>query len=459
MVAGVASGVGKTSVSVGLMAALRASGYAIRAAKVGPDYIDPSYHRIATGRPSYNLDLFMTGAAGVKESFRRASIGAQLCVVEGVMGLFDGSDRPGLDDTGSAPRESKLARRLGWHSSFEVAQELGLPVVLVMDARSTSHSLAAVAYGFASLAGEGVIRGVILNRIRSERHASLATEALRSVGINLLGVIKEGALPTFESRHLGLVPSEARLAEANQDIAHLGQAMKEAVDLEALLREFAAVKVPAAPQNEVPRAAPIVIAVAQGPAFSFTYQENLDILSEAGGEIVGFDPASEKLPPRAAAVILGGGFPELYTSEIGANLPKLAALKEMHRQGLPIWAECGGLMLLGRSIDGKAGLGILDVATHMTKRLSLGYQRATSQRESLLFPARTKIFGHEFHYSLADPTGDLLSNDYEAGRGHGFGSPKLYASYLHLHLGSSQDIAQRFLGAARRYLSAKAKDG
>ena len=458
MVAGVSSGVGKTSISVGLMAALRSSGYSVSGAKVGPDYIDPSYHRIATGKPSYNLDLFMTGRLGIAESFRRAAAGAHLCVVEGVMGLFDGSDHPGIDATISAASDAQIPAHRGLHSSYEVAIELGLPILLVMDARASSQSLAAVAAGFRSISEEGSICGVVLNRVRSDRHEQLASEALTSLGIPIFGVLRDGALPSFESRHLGLIPSEARLADAKNDIALIESAVRTALDLEALLGQFRPIELSKSRAQTPSRTPSVAIAVAQGPAFSFTYQENLDILTESGAEVIGFDPASDKFPEGATAVILGGGFPELYLEQINDNLANLKPIATLHHGGMPIWAECGGLMLLGERIDRSYGLGVLPLATSMTKKLSLGYQRATAQSESLLFPAHATVFGHEFHYSLPSDQGNLLISDFEPSRVHGFGSATLYASYLHLHLGSQLDISARFLAAARKFAASRAKN-
>ena len=451
MIAGTASGVGKTSVAVGLMAALAKAKYKVGAAKVGPDYIDPGYHKMATGRASYNLDPFMTGRLGVAESFRRAATGTDICVVEGVMGLYDGTDRAGLDDFEINTDPSNPQELGGRYSSYEVATALGIGVVLVMDARSSSHSLAATAHGFTSLAHGSPILGVIVNRVRSDRHSSLVHDAMESLGIEILGTIADGVFPNFESRQLGLIPTEERLEEARIEIARLAELVNSAIDIETLVSKLRTVELAQAPIRDHSSESKISIAVARGPAFSFVYQENLDILQEMGAELHSFDPATDPMPAGAKALILGGGFPELYMDEINANMVQLESIATNHRLGMPIWAECGGLMLLAQTIDAKKGLGILDVNTKMGSRLNLGYQRAISQRSNLLVGAGSAIYGHEFHYSIPDNRGDLLRYTYSPNTLNGFGSDVLYASYLHLHLGQQPEMASRFLDRARTF--------
>ncbi len=455
MVAGVSSNVGKTSISIGLMKALSRNGFRVGAAKVGPDYIDPGFHRIATNRPSYNLDLFMTGKDGIINSYDRSASGSDLVVVEGVMGLFDGTDKIGVDAEVSqdpAVQDYFGAR----YSSAEVALILEIPIILVADTRAMSHSIAALVSGFKENAPS--FAGVILNRVKSARHQELLSNALDNAGIQVLGAIPDGAMPTFESRHLGLIPAEHDFTRYQSTVEQLANVVSKYLDMATIMSKFRqplpnkCTRDSAKAQlDHDPGFESVAIGVAAGKAFSFYYQENLELLEEAGAEIVLFDPAYEKLPAHIQGLIVGGGFPELFGAEIEANHALLADTKKARNDHMPIWAECGGMMWLGRKIDEHQGVGIIETSSVMTKRLNLGYRRATALSNNLLFSTQDPIFAHEFHYSVATPAGDLLVDANTGKSLGGFGDSTLFATYLHIHLGGNKIAKQNFLAAAKRY--------
>jgi cobyrinic acid a,c-diamide synthase len=433
VVAGTHSGVGKTTVATGLMAALRARGCAVAPAKVGPDFIDPGYHAVATGRPGRNLDAWMSGADLVPALAGRAAAGADLLVVEGVMGLFDGA----ADGTPS--------------STAEVARMLDAPIVLVVDASSMSTSVAAVVHGFATLDPTVHLAGVILNRVGSPGHAEMLREALMPVGVPVLGTLHRDDGLVWRDRHLGLVPVVERPAEVSSSLDRLAGLIAQACDLAAI--EAIARSAPSAAVGPVltpRRVAEVRIAVAGGSAFSFGYEDNLEALRAAGAEIVPFDPLHDPaLPDGCAAVVAGGGFPEVYAEQLSANRPLLDDLAARVAAGLVVWAECGGLLWLANQLDGHAMAGVVDVGGAMTDRLTLGYRAGSTTVPSPLGPAGTSVRGHEFHYSSTDPTGDALDLTGRHGRTRsGFASERLLASYLHVHLAAAPEVAEAFVAAA-----------
>lgn len=457
MVAGTTSNVGKTSISIGLMRNLKLRGFVVGAAKVGPDYIDPSFHRVATSRPSYNLDLFMTGAHGVCRSFDRCAANANLVVIEGVMGLFDGTDKCGIDDNSiDFPCEcaSNTKDFGGRYSTAAVAKLLNTPILLVLDARSMSHSVAAVVQGFQSNLPDKMLSGVILNRIKSPRHGELLTQALDSIGIRVLGAIPDGATPHFKSRHLGLIPTEFSSDSYMSEIDSLGQVVETHCNMREILNSFKPPVLCEKSKITTPltqRHPTVKIGVAQGKAFSFNYQENLDILEEAGAELIGFDPSCDELPSEIDALIIGGGFPQLFGPEIQANNELIRQTNEARKNNMPIWAECGGMMWLAETIDGTKGVGIIASEIEMSSKLTLGYRVAVSRLSNLLFSSNETIYAHEFHYSIATPPGNLLvdiSNNKTLG---GFGDSTLFASYLHIHLAGNPRAKDSFIQAAKKF--------
>lgn len=434
VIAGTRSGAGKTTVATGIMAALHRRGHRVAAAKVGPDFIDPGYHSLATGRPARNLDPWMCGPATMAPLAERAAAGARTLVVEGVMGLFDGA----ADGTPS--------------STAEVAKLLDSPVVLVVDAASMSHSVAALVSGFRNWDPEVRVAGVILNLVGSDNHERMLRHALAASGVDVYGSLRRDDGLRWRSRHLGLQPVAEDPLGVTASLDRLASVVEASCDLDGLLRVAATAPPLAVPPLPEPRrvGAPR-IAVAAGPAFSFCYQDNLEALSAAGAEIVTFDPCrDEALPERSAAVVAGGGFPEVFAEALAANRPMLASVARHHRHGGVVWAECGGLLWLARSLDGWPMAGVVDAdATMSGGGRVLGYRAATTTERSPLGQAGTELRGHEFHYSATDPGGEALVLTGRSGvtRG-GFAGPGLLASYLHVHLAAAPHLAEAFVSAA-----------
>ena len=440
MIAGTSSGVGKTTVATGLMAALRGREMTVGAAKVGPDFIDPGYHALAVGRPSRNLDAWMCGAEAIPALAGRAGAGADVLVVEGVMGLFDGSGDP----AGPAA------------STAQVAGLVAAPVVLVVDAAAVGASVAAMVHGFATVDPATSVAGVILNRVGSDGHEALLRSAIEPTGIPVLGALRRSPDYSWRDRHLGLVPVVEQPDAVRRSVAALAAAVARDCDLDgvlALARSAPALTVDApVPAHGQGRT---VVAVAGGPAFSFTYPDNLERLAEAGAELVPFDPLTDaRLPDGAAGLYAGGGFPEVFAAGLAANRPLLDDVRAKVGGGLVTWAECGGLLWLARSLDGHALAGVLPAEGRMTGRLTLGYRRARIRMASPLGSPGTDLRGHEFHYSTLEPAGDALDWSGRTGAGRcGFATPTLLASYVHVHLGATPAPAEQFVACARRSAS------
>ncbi|WTJ94725.1 cobyrinate a,c-diamide synthase [Streptomyces sp. NBC_01537] len=390
VIAAPASGSGKTTVATGLMAAFAEAGLAVSPHKVGPDYIDPGYHALATGRPGRNLDAYMCGPELVAPLFLHGARNADLAVVEGVMGLYDG-----------ASGEGELA------STAHVAKLLRAPVVLVVDASSQSRSVAALVHGFASWDPEVRVAGVILNKVGSDRHEELLRAALDESGVPVLGALRRDGAVGAPSRHLGLVPVAERRAEAVESVRALAARVRAGCDLEGLLA-LARSTPPLGAEPWDPAAVVAadagragVVAVAGGPAFTFSYAEHAELLAAAGAEVVTFDPLhDEALPEGTAGIVIGGGFPEVYAPELSANEPLRKAVATFNG---PIAAECAGLLYLSRELDGKPMCGVLDATARMTDRLTLGYREAVALSDNVLAVAGTRVRGHEFHRTVVEP--------------------------------------------------------
>ncbi|MBQ0986689.1 cobyrinate a,c-diamide synthase [Streptomyces sp. F63] len=539
VIAAPASGSGKTTVATGLMAAYAGRGLTVSPHKVGPDYIDPGYHALAAGRPGRNLDAYLCGPERIAPLFLHGAAGADLAVVEGVMGLYDG-----------AAGQGELA------STAQVAKVLRAPVVLVVDASSQSRSVAALVHGFASWDPEVRLAGVILNKLGSDRHEELLREALDASGVPVLGALRRSPDAGTPSRHLGLVPAAERRAEAVASVAALAERVRAGCDLDALFAlarsappvpgpvwdpaaeagtgELRAGRVPvtgsaahgtlpgspgspvspvpagspgavppgaeaerpgdrlahrpAAPEPDPPghgtgarragsrsgpqarpgsaASAPAgpdapapdsrdrpgrpVIAVAGGPAFTFSYAEHAELLTAAGAEVVTVDPLrDEKLPPGTAGLVVGGGFPEMYAPELSANEPLREAVAALAARGAPVAAECAGLLYLARSLDGRPMCGVLDAEARMTERLTLGYREAVALSDSALAPVGARLRGHEFHRTVIEPgagTAPAWGLHRPSRRVEGFVQGGLHASYVHLHWAGAPGTARRFVG-------------
>jgi cobyrinic acid a,c-diamide synthase len=445
VIAAPASGSGKTTVATGLMAALRRRGTAVAPFKVGPDYIDPGYHTLAAGRPGRNLDPVLVGAERIAPLARHGAAGAEVAVVEGVMGLFDG----------------RLAD--GFGSTAHVAALLGAPVVLVVDCRGQSRSLAALLHGFRSFdAGDDQrarIAGVVLNRVGSERHEAVLRAAADEVGLPVLGALPRRDALAVPSRHLGLVTAVEHGAAATAAVDAMAELVAAHVDLDAVVRvaeplppgpAWNAADAARARETSPGRCSPPT-AVFGGPAFTFGYAEHVELLAAAGAEVVVVDPLrDEALPDGTAALVLPGGFPEEHVAALGANAPLLAAVRDLAASGAPVHAECGGLLYLCDSLDGAPMCGVLPATAAMTGRLTLGYREAVALADSPLFPAGARAAGHEFHHCAVTPrAGTAPAWGWRGGGPEGFVAAGVHASFLHTHPAGAPEAVARFVARAR----------
>src|SRR5690348_625445 len=440
VVAAPASGHGKTTVATGLMAALTARGMAVSGHKAGPDYIDPGYHALATGRPARNLDPVLCGADTIAPLFAHGAVGADIAVVEGVMGLFDGR---GTTAEGS---------------TAHIAQLLGAPVVLVVDASAQGRSVAALVCGFASFDPAVHLAGVILNRVGSARHEEILRDALAGIGMPVLGALRRDDGVAVPSRHLGLIPAAEREGAARSAIGRLAALVTESVDLDAVIGAARqAGPLPATPWDPASEVGGSggrhggrpVVAVAGGAAFTFCYTEAMELLTAAGADVVTVDPLrDEKLPARTGALVLGGGFPEMHASDLSANEPLRADVARLAGSGAPVVAECAGLLYLARELDGLPMCGVLDATARMTPRLTLGYRDAVAAGSSVLTPAGTAVRGHEFHRTTVVPGNPAAPAWTFGGRKEGFVQGGVHASYLHLHWAGFPGLARRLVAAA-----------
>jgi cobyrinic acid a,c-diamide synthase len=443
VVAAPSSGAGKTSIATGLIAALTARGLTVSPHKIGPDYIDPGYHGLAAGRPGRNLDPWLVGEERIAPLFLRGATHprpADVAVVEGVMGLFDGAAHRSVEP--------------GFASTAHVAALLRAPVVLVVDAAAQARSVAALVHGFATFDPGVRLGGVILNRVGSDRHEAILRDALDAAGVPVLGAIRRLERLHTPSRHLGLVPAAERSAEAVATVARLGEVVAEGVDLDAVLTlARSAPPLDAGPWDPAAEVTVVPgrprIAVAGGPAFTFGYAENAELLAAAGAEVVTVDPLrDEALPDGTAGLVIGGGFPEVYATELSANESLRADVAALAARGAPIAAECAGLLYLARELDGVPMCGVLDVATAMSPRLTLGYRAAVATSDSVLAPAGIRVRGHEFHRTHADPaSGQAPAWQWSAGAPEGFVHGGVHASYLHLNWAGAPQLARRFVAS------------
>ncbi len=469
VVAGTSSGAGKTSVACGLIAALRSRGHVVQGFKVGPDYIDPSYHALASGRPGRNLDAFLSGPELIAPLFAHGAAGADIAVIEGVMGLFDGASGRG-----------ELA------STAHVAKLLDAPVLLVIDAAAMARSAAAIVHGYMTFDPDVEIAGVIVNKVGSDHHVELLREAIEQLGVPVVGALRRDERMAAPERHLGLVPAIEREPRTRGAIDALSEAVLAHVDLDGIVALARAAPPldgeawspqtpwggrvrPGGDEQHPPSpltadaahagkdapgpATSATIAIARGNAFSFHYEENLELLRAAGATLAPFDPMTARaLPEHAGALILAGGFPEIFGAELSANAPLREDIAAFARAGGPVLAECGGLLYLCEELDGLAMCGVLPARGRMAGRLSIGYREAVAQVDSALWAAGEQVRGHEFHYSAVD--GDASAAWELTARGRtraeGFVAGAVHASYLHVHWAAFPQAARRLVEAAAR---------
>ncbi|PRY63375.1 cobyrinic acid a,c-diamide synthase [Knoellia remsis] len=451
VIAAAASGQGKTTVAVGVMAALTRAGHVVAGAKVGPDFIDPGYHELATGRPGRNLDPWLQGESRILPLLAHGAATpdpADLTVVEGVMGLFDG--RLGTD---------------GWASTAHVATLTRSPVVVVIDISSASRTVAATVHGLRTFDPDVRVAGVILNKAGSTRHADEVRRSVEQLGVPVLGVLPRDAGVSAPSRHLGLVPAAER-PEAAAALDRLAEQTAELIDLDAIV-EIAS----AAPDLDTLPWSPVTlpdrarmpsrrVAVAGGRAFTFRYAETEEQLRALGLEPVVFDPALDTaLPAGTAGIYLGGGFPEVHAGALSTNRRLLADVRDAVLSGVPTVAECAGLLYLCEAVDGHGLVGAVPARAAMHPRLTLRYVTATAPEDTLLAPAGAEVRGHEFHRTRTTPghgerAAWRLHGSAADGSPEGWsldpagtGSPTVHASYLHTHWAGHPELGLRFAEA------------
>ena len=447
VIAATGSGCGKTTVTAGLIAALRRRGLVVQPFKCGPDYIDPGYHSHAAGRPCRNLDSWMLDDAQVAAAFTRACRGADIAIVEGVMGLFDGSGY--TDERASAAQLAKL---------------LGAPVLLVLDISGSARSAAATAFGFARLDPALRVGCCVLNLAGGETHANGCASAIAQLaGLPTLGWLPRDPALSVPERHLGLATAGEQ-AGLDSLLDRLAGAVGQRFDIDALLAlartATGPAELPPAPTANVSaRTNAPLLAVARDAAFCFYYPDNLELLTAAGARLAFFSPmAGERLPAGTSGVYLGGGYPELHAAALSANTGLFDDLRGLHSRGAPVFAECGGFMLLAETLidlDGRRWplAGLVPGTVRMTPQLAaLGYRHATALSDNLLAPEGTTLRGHEFHYSVWEPPAGIqpawmlggTTPDSPSAPG-GFAAGSLLASYLHIHFGQDPALAAHFL--------------
>jgi cobyrinic acid a,c-diamide synthase len=456
VVAGERSGVGKTTVTLALLASLCRRGKRVQSFKVGPDYIDPMFHQYVTGLPCRNLDPVLTSETYIQECFLRHFQSVDCAVVEGVMGLFDGIN---LDPQNLTSKEINRNIPNYFASTAHVARLLNLPIILVMDCSRLSGSAAAIALGYCTLDPRINVAGLVLNRVGSSRHLDLLKTSLEPLNLPILGVFPRQNDITIPDRHLGLIPTD-ELPELDAVISRLADLGDSCFNWE-LLEEEKGQGVGSREQgdNEEINLSPKTrIAVARDRAFNFYYQDNLDLLQKLGAELVFWSPLEDQdLPPNIQGMYFGGGFPEVFAQQLSNNTSILAAIKSAILSGMPTIAECGGLMYLCDKVTDFTGItypmvGILPTVAVMDQSLTLGYRQATTLTNSFLFDADTTVYGHEFHRSqlISHPKPPLFhtsrvdTSEFTGYEGWNL-LPHLHASYIHLHWGTTPQIPQKFL--------------
>lgn len=450
ILAGDRSGTGKTTITLALLAALKRRNLSVQSFKVGPDYIDPMFHAAITGRPCYSLDPVLTSESYVQQSYQAHCAATDYAVIEGVMGLYDGAT--GVDDTAS---------------TAHIARLLNLPVLLVVDCARMSRSLAALVQGYRTFDPRVNVAGVILNRVGSDRHLQLLREALEAINMPIFGVFRREKDIQLPSRHLGLVPT-GEVSEFKQISERLAVLGERCFDWERLAFDSAQATgrvvfdSAQATGDEIKK---VRIAIARDAAFNFYYPDNLEVLAEQGAELIDWSPIQDETLPPADGLYFGGGFPEMFAAQLSENEPMRAAVGRAIAQGIPTYAECGGLMYLSQTLIDLAGkawpmVGSIPQTVKMGDKLALGYRKGEAIADSPLLKKGQVITGHEFHKSsvvekLAKPvyTTQRYWGEEGASQPEGFQTNNLHASYVHLHWGHRADIAQRFIQQCANHLS------
>jgi len=441
MIAAPSSGTGKTTVSIGIMRALADMGLNVQPFKVGPDYIDTGFHRIASGNISHNLDSVMGNANIVKEIYYHNSAGKDISIVEGVMGLFDGK-------AGNTIRGS----------SFEISLILGLPVVMVIDISASGRSAAALVKGFKDFDKRVKLRGVILNRAGSDYHCNMVKNAIEATtGVKVLGCIKRNEKLKIGSRHLGLVTAaENRIDDSY--FKNLSLIIRNSIDLDQIIKissgASSTTSVKSRIYNNV-KQENCRIGVAYNRAFTFYYPENIELLKKFGAKIIYFDPIADTTLPDVDGIYIGGGYPEIYAKELSGNTNLMAEIRRKLEEGMPAFAECGGYMYLSKSIEFNGVeypmVGSIPAVTHM-ENLSLGYRTIETSTSGTILKEGEKIKGHEFHYSrIVFTSKHEEPYRFQNGKAEGYVYKHLLAGYAHLYFPSNQNVPRRFVMQCKDY--------
>lgn len=444
VVAATQSGAGKTTIVTGLLAALRQKGLKVQSFKAGPDYIDPGYHALASGQPAHNLDSWLVPKEILPEILAAEAGDADIAIVEGVMGLYDGG-------------------RQGISSTAEIAKIIKAPVLLVIDAKSMGASAAAIAKGFREYDHSVQLAGVILNRLGSDTHEAMIREAMAGIDMPVYGALRRNDDLKMPERHLGLVPVEEN--KERELIDRMGKAAAAQLDLDkmlALARSADSLELKA--RAVTGKQYDCRIGVAKDEAFSFYYPASLKVLAQLGAEIVPFSPLHDNELPEVDGIFIGGGFPEMFAGQLAGNLAMREAIRQAAADGMPILAECGGYMYLMDSLQDFAGkvhkmAGVFPGQAVMTEKLQMvGYVEAELQQDCLLGNAGTKLKGHEFHFSkesepVRDDSAPLVfrklrnNSEYAAGQQ----TRNVLGSYLHLHFAGCPEAAESFVRQCAAY--------
>jgi cobyrinic acid a,c-diamide synthase len=442
VLAGTTSGVGKTSIACAIIHGIKKKGYSVQSFKVGPDFIDPSYLSSLSGKPTRNLDPWLMGSTGIVTSFVK-NFDSDFSIIEGVMGYYDG-----------------FSGESNYSSTHHVASILKTPVILVLDASKTARSIAATALGFVKFHKNSRISGFILNKIGSKKHEDLCRQALSFLKIPIVGVIPRNTGLTMESRHLGLIPVYEQ-RQLQSKISNIAKTMSDFIDINKIMQIGNKVSsFDVTPKEKNPKQK-VSIAIALDESFNFYYQDNLDALKKEGAKIEFFSPVSDVKVPACDGIYIGGGFPEVIGSALEKNSKMQKNIKTLAESGIPIYAECGGLMYLTRSIDYGSKkfkmVGIFDITTKMQKRLKLNYTKASIVNDCLIAKAPSTIQGHEFHFSELEsiPKDSKFAYDLSIGVGiknqkDGLMQHNTLASYMHMHF-ARPGIARNFVQNCIKY--------
>jgi cobyrinic acid a,c-diamide synthase len=451
-IAGPYSGVGKTTISVGIMGALKKRGLKVQAFKVGPDYIDPSHHSIMLNRPSRNLDGWMVHPDGILEIFQRATQDVDIAVIEGVMGLFDGFNES--NENGSTAHIAKLLKS---------------PVILVINVHGMAKSVAPIALGYERYDPHVKLSGFILNKVGGEKHIDWCKKAISSVTkIPVLGALPRNKDIEMQERHLGLIP-QCEKAHPKSFLDLLIDFIEENVDIEKIIEiAMSAEDLPESSNTvypEHPHEKSLAIGVALDESFNFYYQDNLDMLRAYGADIRFFSTIKDKeIPSDVSGLYIGGGFPEMLPERLGANTSMLRSVKKAAEDEMPIYAECGGLMYLTDFITDFKNrshkmVGLLNARTVMTKGLTLNYTLADVIADNPLSRVNDVLKGHEFHYSkiLEIPKDARFAYRMKIGKGidgkhDAWLEHKVLASYMHMHFAYQPKLVKNFLRACENYI-------